>query len=73
VIRRKDQGNIFIQLTGNSASGKINILQEEGFKQTITLVKSDEIKKQLDEKGKAVLHINFDTDKATLNLTDPMR
>ncbi|HFK5529251.1 TPA: OmpA family protein [Elizabethkingia anophelis] len=66
VIRRKDQGNIFIQLTGNSASGKINILQEEGFKQTITLVKSDEIKKQLDEKGKAVLHINFDTDKATL-------
>ena len=47
VIRRKDQGNIFIQLTGNSASGKINILQEEGFKQTITLVKSDEIKSNL--------------------------
>jgi len=66
VIRRKDQGNIYIQLTGNSAYGKINILQEEGFKQTITLIKSDEIKKQLDEKGKAVLHINFDTDKASL-------
>ncbi|CAM3454162.1 OmpA family protein [Elizabethkingia occulta] len=66
VIRRKDQGNIYIQLTGNTAYGKINILQEEGFKQTITLIKSDEIKKQLDEKGKAVLHINFDTDKASL-------
>ncbi|KKO89134.1 flagellar motor protein MotB [Sphingobacterium sp. Ag1] len=66
VIRRKDQGNIYIQLTGNTAYGKINILQEEGFKRTITLIKSDEIKKQLDEKGKAVLHINFDTDKASL-------
>lgn len=30
------------------------------------MIKSDEIKKQLDEKGKAVLHINFDTDKASL-------
>lgn len=66
IIRRKDQGNIYIQLTGNSAYGKINILQQEGFKQTITLIKSDEIKKQLDEKGKVVLHINFDTDKSSL-------
>ncbi|GGH18398.1 hypothetical protein GCM10011418_22010 [Sphingobacterium alkalisoli] len=30
------------------------------------MLKSDEIKSQLDQNGKAVLHINFDTDKATL-------
>ncbi len=66
VIRRADGKNIYIQLTGNTASGKLNILQEEGFKQTITILKSDDIKKQLDEQGRAVLHINFDTDKATL-------
>ena len=52
VIRRKDQGNIYIQLTGNTAYGKINILQEEGFKQTITLIKSDEIKSSLMKKEK---------------------
>lgn len=34
--------------------------------QTITLLKSDQIQKELNEKGKAILHINFDIDKATL-------
>lgn len=66
VIRRADGGDIYIQLSGNTAGGSLQILQKEAFKQTITLLKSNEIKKQLDEKGKAVLHINFDTDKASL-------
>ncbi|MBC9795207.1 OmpA family protein [Sinomicrobium weinanense] len=66
VIRRPDGGNIYIQLTGDSAAGKLNILQEEPFKQTISILKSDEIRKDLEEKGKAVLYINFDLDKATL-------
>ena len=66
VIRRADGGDIYIQLSGNTASGKLNILQKEAFKQTITLLKSEQIQSQLAEKGKAVLYINFDTDKATL-------
>jgi len=66
VIRRADGGDIYIQLTGNTASGYLNILQKEPFKQTITMLKSDQIQKELNEKGKSVLHINFDVDKATL-------
>lgn len=66
LIRRPDGDDVYIQLAGNSASGAIQVVQKEAFKQTITMLKSDEIQKQLTEKGKAVLHINFDTDKATL-------
>ena len=66
VIRRASGDDVYIQLSGNSASGAIQILQKEPFKQTITLKTSSEIKKNLDEEGKAILYINFDTDKATL-------
>lgn len=66
VIRRANGDDVYIQLTGNNAGGKINIAQKEAFKQTITMLKADDIQKDLSEKGKAVLHINFDTDKATL-------
>lgn len=66
IIRRADGKNIYIQLAGNTAGGKLNILQEEGFEQTITFLKSDQIQKDLQDKGKAVLYINFDTDKSTL-------
>lgn len=66
VIRRINRDNIYIQLYGNSASGAIQILQKEPFKQTITLLKADQIQKDLNEKGKAVLYINFDMDKASL-------
>ena len=52
--------------SATSGAGKINILQKEGFKQTISMLKADQIQKDLNDKGKAVLHINFDTDKATL-------
>ena len=66
VIRQSNGNDVYIQLAGNTASGNLNILQKKAFKQTISMLKSDEISKQLDEKGKAVLHINFDTDKASL-------
>ena len=66
VIRRPNGDHVFIQLTGNTASGYLNILQMEPFEQTIEMLKSDQIQKDLNEKGKAVLHINFDTDKASL-------
>lgn len=66
VIHRADGGDIYIQVSGNTVGGQLQILQEEPFKQTITILKADQIQKDLAEKGKAVLHINFDVDKATL-------
>lgn len=66
VIRTKDKGNVYVQFTSNNAGGKINILQEEAFKQTITKVTSDEIVADLIEKGKAVLYINFNVDKSDI-------
>lgn len=66
VIRRND-GNIYIALgKGMPNSASIQIVQEKPFEQTITKITSDKIKGDLLEKGKTVLHINFDTDKATL-------
>lgn len=66
LIRRANGDDIYIQISGNSSSGELQILQKAPLKQTITLLKSDQIKRDLNNKGKAVLHINFDTDKATL-------
>lgn len=66
VIRRQNGDDIYIQLYGNTATGAIQILQKAPFEQTISILKSDEIKKALDATGKAILHINFDTDKASL-------
>lgn len=64
-IHRAD-GDVYIQLAGNNSGGKIDILQTAPFQQTIKMLQSGEIQKDLAEKGKAVLYINFDTDKATL-------
>jgi outer membrane protein OmpA-like peptidoglycan-associated protein len=66
LIRRANGDDIYIQISGNTSSGYLQILQKAPLKQTITLLKSDQIQKDLKDKGKAVLHINFDTDKATL-------
>ncbi|MDO5524270.1 MAG: OmpA family protein, partial [Bacteroidia bacterium] len=57
---------VFFLIASNSSYGSVIVAQNGEFEQTIGILKSDEIKKQLDEKGKAVLYINFDTDKATL-------
>jgi outer membrane protein OmpA-like peptidoglycan-associated protein len=66
VLRSKDKGNIYVQFTADNASGKLNVLQEEAFQQTITKVTADEIAKDLTEKGKSILYINFDVDKSVI-------
>lgn len=66
IIRSKDKGNIYIQFTSDNAGGKLNIVQEEAFKQTITKVTADDIAKDLTEKGKSILYINFDVDKSNI-------
>ncbi len=66
VIRTRNQGNIYVQFTANNAAGKLNILQEEALQQTIQKVTSDDIVKDLTDKGKSILYINFDVDKSNL-------
>ncbi|MDG3582920.1 OmpA family protein [Galbibacter pacificus] len=64
IIRRPDGEDVYIQF--DAKYGAIQILQKEAFRQTIGLIKADQIEKDLNEKGKSILYINFDTDKATL-------
>lgn len=66
MIRTKENGNVFIQFTSDNAGARLNILQEEALKQTITKITADEISKDLTEKGKVVLYINFDIDDAKI-------
>lgn len=66
VIRSKNQGNIYIQYTANNAGAKLNILQENNFKQTIRKITADDIAKDLSEKGKSIVYITFDTDKSSI-------
>lgn len=68
VIRSKEKGNIYIQYSSHNAGGKLNVLQEEVFKQTITKVTADDIVKDLTEKGKSILYINFDLNKSIVTL-----
>ena len=67
IIRSKDKGNIYVQFSANNAAGKLNVLQEEVFQQTVTKVTADDIAKSLTEKGKSILYINFDLDKSTIS------
>ena len=55
-----------LQVWSNSASAEVGVVQLEGFKQTIQAPTAASMKKDIDATGKAVLNINFDTDKATL-------
>lgn len=67
VIRQKD-AEAWIQFSLlDGESGKITVLQK-GDMQTlkINLLKAADIKKEIETKGKAILHINFDTDKTGL-------
>lgn len=56
----------FFTITSNNAYGAIYVVQNGELANDIGIIKSDQIQKDLSEKGKSVLHINFDTDKATL-------
>jgi len=64
-IRRVD-GEIWVQLSFHNAAGNIIVVQKGEMKPTAAIIPATEIKKQLDAAGKAVLYIQFDTDKATL-------
>jgi OOP family OmpA-OmpF porin len=65
VLNHKN-GKIIIQVWSNSAEAKIGVLELEGFKQTIKAPTALDMQNEIEKTGKAVLNINFDTDKTTL-------
>ncbi|GGH67842.1 outer membrane protein OmpA-like peptidoglycan-associated protein [Filimonas zeae] len=66
VIRQKD-AEVWIQFSLlDGESGRMTILQKGDMETLkITLMKADDLKKEIDATGKAILHINFDTDKTS--------
>lgn len=67
LVRRADK-NIWIQLTpgDDAVSAGLMILETKPFKATASLIKADEMKKELDANGHIALYINFDTNKAII-------
>jgi len=63
----KNNGEKYIaNIQSNSAQGNVFIMELKDFVQTIEKYSAAQMKTDIDKTGKAVLHINFDTDKATL-------
>ncbi|UKT64491.1 OmpA family protein [Pedobacter mucosus] len=58
--------NYMVNIQSNSAQGSIFIMELQEFKQTIKKYSAAQMKADIDQSGKAILNINFDTDKATL-------
>ncbi len=57
---------VLLQLTSSTAGASMGITSIEDFEQTITLVDSESIKKELDELGHIALYINFETGKSRI-------
>jgi OOP family OmpA-OmpF porin len=60
------KGKIMFQVFSNSASGEVGVVELDAFEQTIKAPTAVQMKKDIDANGKAILNINFDTDKSTL-------
>jgi OmpA-OmpF porin, OOP family len=67
VIHRKDK-EVWIQFSLlNNESGSITILETGSLEtENVSKITADALKKDIETNGKAVLHINFDTNKSTL-------
>jgi OOP family OmpA-OmpF porin len=66
VIRRND-GNVYVILEKKDfATTSLQIVQEKPFQQTIKKITADDIVKDLSEKGKSILYINFAVDKSVI-------
>jgi OmpA-OmpF porin, OOP family len=64
-LKQKDK-RMLIQVFSNSATGSVGFVELKEFKQTIQKYSAEGMKKEIDATGKAIVNINFDTDKATL-------
>lgn len=64
-LKQKDK-RMMIQVYSNTATGALSFVELKEFKQTIQKYTADGMKKEIEASGKAIVNINFDTDKATL-------
>jgi OmpA-OmpF porin, OOP family len=64
-LKQKDK-RMVIQVFSNSATGEMRFVELKEFKQTIQKYSAEGMKKEIEATGRAVVNINFDTDKATL-------
>ena len=60
------KGRIMFQVFSNTATGDAAVVQLAAFEQTIKAPTAMQMKKDIDANGKAILNINFDTDKSNL-------
>lgn len=60
------KGRIMFQIFSNTAEGDAGVVQLAAFEQTIKAPTAVQMKKDIDANGKAILNINFDTDKSDL-------
>jgi OmpA-OmpF porin, OOP family len=64
-LKQKDK-RMMVQVFSNSAAGELGFVELKDFKQSMQKYSSETMKKEIDSTGKAIVNINFDTDKATL-------
>jgi outer membrane protein OmpA-like peptidoglycan-associated protein len=68
VIRKQDSESWIQMNLLDEASGKVTIMRKGAMETLkINILKADDLKKEIETKGKAILHINFDKDKVALN------
>lgn len=65
LIRQKDK-QIWVQTSTSADSYRIDVVEQAGLPQLTTVLKAEELKEKLAADGHVALHLNFDTDKATL-------
>lgn len=62
----RSNAKIMFQVFSNSASAEVAVVELADFEQTIKAPTAAQMKKDIDATGKAILNINFDTDKSNL-------
>lgn len=65
LIRQKDK-QIWVQTSTSADSYRIDVVEKAELPQLTTVLKAEELKEKLAADGHVALHLNFDTDKATL-------
>ena len=65
VIHRPDK-DIWIHFAQNSSSAGLSVVEAKPFAPTAALLPAEKLKQDLDASGKAVVHVNFDTDQSVI-------
>ena len=65
-VAHRPDGDIWIHYTTNSAQASLAVVQAKPFVASAALLPADQLKSDLDKTGKAVIHVNFATDQATI-------